>query len=35
MITGNINGIKKIILERLENLYELTVSVKESPPISG
>ncbi|MBZ9637231.1 GTPase HflX [Clostridium sp. FP1] len=25
MITGNINGIKKIILERLENLYELTI----------
>ncbi|MGH4122720.1 MAG: GTPase HflX [Clostridium sp.] len=25
MITGNINGIKKIILERLENLYKLTI----------
>lgn len=25
MITGNINGIKKVILERLENLYELTI----------
>jgi GTP-binding protein HflX len=25
MITGNINGIKKIILERLEALYELTI----------
>lgn len=25
MITGNINGIKKIILERLEGLYELTI----------
>lgn len=25
MITGNINGIKKIILERLESLYELTI----------
>lgn len=25
MITGNINGIKKIILEKLEGLYELTI----------
>ncbi|WP_055665916.1 GTPase HflX [Desnuesiella massiliensis] len=25
MITGNINGVKKITLERLENLYELTI----------
>lgn len=25
MITGNINGIKKIILEKLEDLYELTI----------
>lgn len=25
MITGNINGLKKIILERLENLYELRI----------
>lgn len=25
MITGNIDGIKKVILERLENLYELTI----------
>lgn len=25
MITGNINGIKKVILERLENLYDLTI----------
>ncbi len=25
MITGNINGIKKVILERLENLYNLTI----------
>lgn len=25
MITGNINGIKKIILERLEELYKLTI----------
>lgn len=26
MITGNINGVKKVILERLENLYELTIN---------
>lgn len=25
MITGNINGIKKVILEKLEGLYELTI----------
>jgi len=25
MITGNINGIKKVILERLEELYKLTI----------
>ena len=25
MITGNVKGIKKVILERLENLYELTI----------
>ncbi len=25
MITGNITGIKKILLDRLENLYELTI----------
>lgn len=25
MITGNINGIKKIILEKLEALYELAI----------
>lgn len=25
MITGNINGIKKVILEKLESLYELTI----------